>query len=123
MRLRRPTHAYRVRSTAADHQTPGRARAPARRFVRPEDRFRRSRVLRRCRTSARSKSDLTLRVLRRLARLLEAVLATFLLTRVAREEAGLLEYAPLLGVERDQCARDAEADGAGLAADPAAAKR
>src|SRR4051812_27370315 len=61
-----------------------------------------------------------LRVLPRLAGLLEAVLLGFLLAGVPREEAGLLELAPQLGVELDEGPGDAVAQGAGLARGAAA---
>src|SRR5260370_28615624 len=63
---------------------------------------------------------LALRVLGRLAGLLEAVLAPFLLARVAHEQSGLLELWTHLVVERDEGAGDPESAGAGLAADAAA---
>ena len=66
---------------------------------------------------------LPLGVLRRLAGLLEAVLAALLLARVAREQPGLLQRGPRVGVERDQRTGDAEPDRAGLAADAAAVER
>src|SRR5204863_6736143 len=62
----------------------------------------------------RPRRELPLRVLRRLAGLLEPVLAAFLLTRVPREQTGLLQHAARVGVERNECTGDAEANGAGL---------
>src|SRR5204862_3765819 len=55
--------------------------------------------------------------------LLQPVLAPLLLTSVTREEAGLLQRRPGLGIERDESARDAESDRTGLPAHPAAAER
>ena len=52
--------------------------------------------------STRRAGALPLRVLRRLAGLLEAVLATLLLARVTREQAGLLQRGPGVGIERDR---------------------
>ena len=54
------------------------------------------------RTSGSAATSLPLGVLRGLAGLLEAVLLRFLLAGVAREEPGLLEKRPLLGVELDE---------------------
>src|SRR4051812_36734727 len=59
---------------------------------------------------------LPLGVLRRLAGLLEAVLATLLLARVACEQAGLLQHRPGVGIERDERAGDSEPDRTRLAA-------
>src|SRR6478609_8552836 len=56
-----------------------------------------------------------LRVLRSLAGLLEAVLLGLLGPGVPAEEPGLLQLATQLGVELDEAAGDAEAQGAGLA--------
>src|SRR3954452_209820 len=64
-----------------------------------------------------------LRVLRRLAGLLEAVLPAFLLAGVACQEPLGFELRSELGVELDERPRDAEPDGPGLAGDPAAADR
>src|SRR5262249_17797117 len=72
---------------------------------------------------ARGAALLPLRVLRRLARLLEAVLAAFLLARVAREQPRLLERGPQLVVEPHERPGDAEAQRAGLAADPTTGDR
>ena len=66
---------------------------------------------------------LALRVLRRLAGLLQAVLAAFLLAGVAPEVPLGLELRAELGVELHQRPRDAEAHGPGLAGDAAAADR
>src|SRR4029450_1521095 len=55
-------------------------------------------------------------VLRRLARLLQPVLLGFLLARIAREHAVLLECLTCVGIEHDQCASDAQAQRAGLPA-------
>src|SRR4051794_30254731 len=77
---------------------------------------------RRC-TGCGSKRGLALRVLRRLARLLQAVLAPFLLTCVAREQARLLERCAGVAIERNERASDAERRGAGLAGDPTADDR
>src|SRR5262249_35053208 len=54
-----------------------------------------------------------LRVLRSLARLLQSVLATLLLTGVARQQTRLLERRPHLLVERYQRTRDPEPERAG----------
>src|SRR5262245_50887083 len=64
-----------------------------------------------------------LRVLRRLAGLLQAVLAALLLPRVAHEQPGLLEGRTQLVVEGHERARDAETQRAGLAAHAAAVER
>src|SRR6185369_17143686 len=62
---------------------------------------------------------LPLRVLGRLASLLQAVLAALLLARVTDEQAGLLEHGSQLVIERDQRAGDAEPQRARLPTDPA----
>src|SRR5262245_52914265 len=67
--------------------------------------------------------ELALRVLRCLARLLEAVLAALLLARVTFEQAGLLQDGSRVGVERRECARDAEPDGTCLTADTTTVER
>src|SRR5260370_36344155 len=72
------------------------------------------------RAEAPRASALALRVLGRFTGLLEAVLAPFLLARVAHEQSGLLELRTHLVVERDEGAGDPESQGAGLAADAAA---
>src|SRR3954451_20441657 len=64
-----------------------------------------------------------LRVLRRLAGLLEAVLAPLLLAGVAREQACLLELRTRFVVEGDEGAGDAEAQCAGLPAHATAVER
>src|SRR4029078_5308814 len=56
-----------------------------------------------------------LRVLRSLAGLLEAVLLGLLGAGVPAEEPGLLQLGAELGVELDEAAGDAQAEGAGLA--------
>ena len=61
---------------------------------------------------------LALRVLGRLAGLLQAVLAPLLLTRVAHEVALGLQLRTELGIDVDQRAGDAQTDRAGLAAMP-----
>src|SRR6202035_850063 len=66
---------------------------------------------------------LALRVLRRLAGLLQAVLLGLLLPRVAREQSRLLERGAQLGVELDEGPCDPEAHRAGLARDAAAVDR
>src|SRR5579864_818690 len=71
----------------------------------------------------KSRPTSALRVLGRLTRFLEPVLATLLHARIARQEAPLLEVAAKRRVCFDQRARDAVPDGAGLAADPAAVDR
>src|SRR5688572_7664590 len=58
-----------------------------------------------------------------LARALLSVLLALLDARIARQEAFLLEPWPQLQVVFDQRARDAEAQGAGLARDAAAGDR
>src|SRR5919198_2721078 len=63
-----------------------------------------------------------LRVLRSLAGLLEAVLLALLDPGVPGEEAGLLQGGTVVRVAGDQRAGDAEAEGAGLAGDAAAAQ-
>src|SRR4030081_1522744 len=57
----------------------------------------------------------SLGVLRRLASALQAVLLPFLLARIARQEAGLLQYGAQLRVVLEQGARDAVGDRPGLA--------
>ena len=101
----------------------GRARGRAR--ARASGRRPRRRGCRRCRSAAScpARPLLPLGVLRRLAGLLEAVLAALLLARVPREQAGLLQRRPRLGVERHERPGDAERERAGLAADAAAADR
>src|SRR5690606_24161921 len=64
-----------------------------------------------------------LRVLGRLAGLLEAVLLGLLLAGVAGEEAGLLEGGPQLGVELGEGPSDAEAQRTGLTGGAAAVDR
>src|SRR4051812_48741098 len=59
---------------------------------------------------------LPLRVLRRLAGLLQAVLASLFLTRVAGEESRLLQHRTRLGVQRDERPGDAQPERTGLAA-------
>src|SRR5438270_13230146 len=71
----------------------------------------------------KSRPTSALRVLRRLARFLEPVLAALLRARVARQEAFLLQVAAKRGVGFDQRARDSVPHSAGLAADPAAVDR
>src|SRR5438128_8770236 len=71
----------------------------------------------------RPTSGSALRVLRRLARFLEPVLAALLCARVARQEAPLLQVAAKRGVGLDQRARNAVPHSAGLPADPAAVDR
>ena len=66
--------------------------------------------------AVRSCPRLPLGVLRSLPCLLEPVLLRFLLTGVAREEAGLLQRGPQLRVDLDQGPGDAEPEGTGLAA-------
>src|SRR5262249_53902925 len=64
----------------------------------------------------------TLRVLRRLTGLLETVLLAFLDPDVPGEEAGLLERRAVVGLVRDQRARDAQPQRTGLAGDAATAQ-
>src|SRR6201999_2054831 len=61
-----------------------------------------------------------LAVLRRLTGLLQAVLLALGGTRVTRQEAGLLQRGPVLGLDQDQCPRDRQAQRAGLAGGAAA---
>src|ERR1700688_3758785 len=61
-----------------------------------------------------------LRVLRRLARLLQAVLLALDRARVAGQEAGLLQRGPVLRLHQDQRPGDSQTQGAGLARRPAA---
>src|SRR3954471_24510014 len=61
-----------------------------------------------------------LRVLGRLAGLLQAVLLPLLGPRVTGEEAGLLQRRAVVGLEPDERAGDREAQGPGLAGDAAA---
>src|SRR4051812_32057873 len=66
---------------------------------------------------------LALRVLGRLAGLLEPVLLSLLGPRVASEEAGLLQRRPILGLEPDQRPGDGQAEGAGLPCDATSGQR
>src|SRR5207253_89502 len=72
--------------------------------------------------NTRRPGALPLRVLRSLARLLEAVLAPLLLPRVPPQESRLLEHAARLGIESNQGPRDAEPDRSGLTTDATAAE-
>src|SRR5690349_3952566 len=69
----------------------------------------------------RTSQRLALGVLRSLAGLLEAVLLPLRRPRVPGEEAGLLQRRPVLRVDEDQRAGDAEPQRAGLAGDAVAA--
>src|SRR5437764_4847407 len=68
--------------------------------------------------TGRSPSDLALRELWRLARLVQSGLLALDLARVARQEALALERHAELRVRLDECAGDAVANGAGLAGQP-----
>src|SRR5262245_44558117 len=66
---------------------------------------------------------LALRVLRRLARLLEAVLAALLLARVAHEQPSLLQHRAGIAVERHERTGDTQPDRTGLTANTATRER
>src|SRR5690606_10648887 len=72
------------------------------------------------RRTPRSRPDSALGVLRRLAGLLQAVLAALLRPRVTGEEADLLQRRPVLAVDLGERAGDAQPQRAGLAAHTAA---
>ena len=71
--------------------------------------------------ASRCDARIALGVLEALAGAGLTVLLALLLARVAREEAGVLEAAAALGIDRDERAGDAVAHGLGLGAVPAAA--
>src|ERR671914_412314 len=100
----------------ASPRDPGRFRRTVRpAFEEPEGRTRIART-----RAPWGPTRLALRVLRGLPSLLEAVLAAFLLTRIAGEQALTLELRPEPGVELDQRPGDAVAERPGLTAHPAA---